>query len=111
MSENPVSRVRLSDAIAELRAEIERAKLEGEGKLVRFAAKEISVELSLEFGLTAEIKAGVSKWIPFVDISGKAGGSDKSVHKITLTLEIDPSVGTGGRIADSGGPKPVLPKS
>ena len=103
--------MRLADAIAELRAEISRAQWEGEGKDVRFAAKAIEVELSVDFGWTAEGSAGVSKWIPFVDIGVKGGGSEKSVHKVKLTLEID----TGGEpskglISDPSGPAPVKPK-
>src|SRR4051812_37783076 len=107
MTENRVPNMRLADAIAELRAEISRARQEGEGKDVRFAAKAIEVELSVNFGWTAEGTAGVSKWIPFVDLSAKGGGSEKSLHKVKLTLEID----TGGepskgRITDSSGPAP-----
>lgn len=98
----------LADAIAELRAEISRARTEGEGKDVRFAAKAIEVELSIDFGWTAEASAAVSKWVPFVDLGAKGGGSEKSLHKIKLTLEID----TGGepskaRISDDDGPAPV----
>jgi hypothetical protein len=102
--------MRLADAIAELRAEISHARQKGEGKDVRFAAKSIEVELSIDFGWTAEATAGVSKWIPFVDLSAKGGGSEKSLHKVKLILEID----TGGepskrRIIDSSGPAPVRP--
>jgi hypothetical protein len=68
MGQNKTPRVRLADAITELRAEISRARQEGQGKDVRFAAKSIEVELSFEFGLTAEASAGVAKWIPFVDL-------------------------------------------
>ena len=111
MTENRPPNIRLADAIAELRAEISRAQQEGEGKDVRFAAKAIEVELSVDFGWTAEGTAGVSKWIPFVDIGVKGSGSEKSLHKVKLTLEID----TGGeplksRISDPGGPAPVRPK-
>ena len=111
MTENRAPNVRLADAIAELRAEISRAQQEGEGKDVRFAAKAIEVELSVDFGWTAEGTAGVSKWIPFVDLGVKGSGSEKSLHKVKLTLEID----TGGepskgRISDSSGPAPVKPK-
>ncbi|MCO5966034.1 trypco2 family protein [Sinorhizobium meliloti] len=99
--------VRLADAISELRAEISRARQEGEGKDVRFASKAIEVELSLDFSWTVEGTGGLSKWIPFVDLSAKGGSGEKSLHKIKLTLEID----TGGdpskgRISDTIGPAP-----
>lgn len=110
MTENRPPNVRLADAIAELRAEISRARQEGEGKDIRFAAKAIEVELSVDFGWTVEGTAGVSKWIPFVDLGMKGSGSEKSLHKVKLTLEID----TGGepsnaRIIDTTGPAPVKP--
>ena len=110
MTQTKAPRVRLSDAIAELRAEISRARREGEGKDVRFATKEIVVELSLDFGWTAEAEAGVSGWIPFVDLSAKGSTNKTSQHKVTLTLEID----TGGEpskglISDETGPAPVTP--
>jgi hypothetical protein len=92
VTENTRSKIRLADAIAELREEISRAQREAEGKDVRFAAKAIEVELSVDFGWTAEGSAGVSKWIPFVDVGVKGGGNEKSLHKVKLTLEID----TGG---------------
>ena len=67
VTENVTPRVKLADAIAELRSEISRARAEGRGKDVRFAAKAIEVELSLEFGQTAEGAAGVPKWVPLVE--------------------------------------------
>jgi Trypsin-co-occurring domain 2 len=101
-------RIRLADAISELRAEISRAMQEGEGKEVRFTAKTIEVELSLDFNWAAEASGGVSKWIPLVDLAAKGSGSEKTLHKIKLALEID----TGGdlskgRISDNAGPAPV----
>src|SRR4051812_17407 len=61
-------KIRLADAIAELRAEISRARRTGEGQEVRFAAKTIELELSMDFGWSAEVSGGVSKWIPLVDL-------------------------------------------
>jgi hypothetical protein len=96
----------LADAIAQLREQISLARQEGEGKDVRFAAKTIEVELSLEFGVSGEVKAGVPKWIPFVEIGAKAGGSQKSLNKVKLTLEID-SAGQPSKnlISDDKGPE------
>jgi hypothetical protein len=97
----------LADAIAELRTQIEKARVEGAGKPVRFSAKQIEVELSIEFGLKAEVSAGISKWVPFVDLAAKAGGNENSSHKIKLTLEMEPIDGAGRLIADDEGPKPA----
>ena len=110
MSENVKPRIRLADAIAELRAEIDRAKRDGEGKDVRFAAKAIEVELSIDFGWSAEVNAGAPKWIPFIDLAAKGAGSEKSLHKIKVTLEIDAQGdSTKGLIGDTRGPAPVKP--
>lgn len=111
MTGNLTSKIRLADALAELRAEFSRARQEGEGKDVRFAAKEIVVELSIDFGWTAEASGGVSKWVPFVDLAAKGTTEKGSLHKVTLSLQID----TGGdptkaRIADASGPLPVISK-
>jgi hypothetical protein len=110
MTEPTPSRIRLADAIAELRAEISRAQLEGEGKDVRFTAKEIQIELSVDFELTAEGTAGAPKWIPFLNLGFRGESSKTSMHKVTLTLEIDTGGNPSkGRIADSSGPRRLNP--
>jgi hypothetical protein len=112
MTEKAASRIRLADAIAELRAEISHARQAGTGKDVRFSAKTIEVELSIDFELSAEANASVSKWIPFIDVGAKAKGGQKSLHKIKLTLEID-NGGTPSNnlITDAKGPKPIGSRS
>jgi hypothetical protein len=106
------TKIGLADAITELRAELSRARQEGEGKDIRFSAKAIDVELSVDFGWTAEGTAGIAKWIPFVDLSVKGGGNEKSLHKVKLTLEIDTTGDPSkGLISDPSGPGRVKPKS
>lgn len=108
MTNAPTSRIRLADALAELRSEISRARREGEGQDVRFAAKEIEVELSVDFGWAAEASGGVSKWIPFVDLNATGSTDKRSLHKIKLTLEIDTRGDRSkGLISDDSGPAPV----
>ena len=58
MTQSAKPRISLADAIAELPAGISRAKRGGEGQDVRFAAKEIEVELFLDFCRTVEATAG-----------------------------------------------------
>jgi hypothetical protein len=107
VTQSPTPRIRLADAIAELRAEISRAQKEGQGKDVRFAPKAIEIELSLDFGWNAEGSAGVSKWIPFVDLGIKGSGSEKALHKVKLTLEINTAgEPSRGLISDEDGPAP-----
>jgi hypothetical protein len=45
-------------------------------RTVRFAAKSIEVELSFEW---------VAKWIPFVDLGVKGGGSGKAIPQRALS--------------------------
>jgi Trypsin-co-occurring domain 2 len=100
---NTTPKMRLADAIAELRAEISRARQEGEGKDVRFAAKEIEVELSLDFGWKAEASVGVSKWIPFVDLGVKGSGDEKSLHNVKSSRRGCGNRGAGRRVSCSSG--------
>jgi Trypsin-co-occurring domain 2 len=98
-------RIGLADAIAELRSELSRARRQGEGSDIRFAAKAIEIELAIDFTWSAEGTVGVAKWIPFVDLSAKGGASEKSGHKLKLTLEIaKDGTPAGELISDADGP-------
>jgi hypothetical protein len=87
----------LADAIANLRAELSRARRAGEGTDIRFAAGEITVELAIEFSSSQEVGAAV-KIFSIFDVGGKANASDIATHKITLKL----------RLADDGTPADQL---
>jgi hypothetical protein len=94
-------RIGLAEAIAGLRSELSEARRQGEGQDVHFAVGEIEVELGLEFGWTREAGGGF-KLLSFVDLSGKAGSSDKATHKIKLKLTIDTTgVQSAGVIAST----------
>lgn len=101
-------RIGLADAISQLRAELSRARLDGEGKDIRFSLSEIEVELMLEFGINAEAGGGI-KLFSFVDVSGKAATNNKSGHKLKFSLTVAPegeaSVGKF-LVSDSDGPGP-----
>jgi hypothetical protein len=102
MTDDQKSRLRLADAISELRREISKAKLEGEGKDVRFRARAIELELSIDFEFGVEAETGLSKWLPFVEAKIKGNADRKAAHKLVMHLEIDggQSKGEGG---DPGG--------
>jgi hypothetical protein len=109
MTDDQKSRVRLADAIKELRVEISRARQEGQGQDVRFRAKSIEVELSIDFEMSGEGSAGVPKWIPFVDVSVKGSAKRSSAHKIVIKLEIDETGNPAGNlIGDPTGPGPTV---
>jgi hypothetical protein len=99
----------LADAIAELRAELSRARRIAAGQDVRFSIEEIEVELSLEFGTMQSANGGI-KVFSFVDLSGKHGTSNKTTHKLKLKLTVDPPGQPSlGAIQDDEGPQPVKP--
>ena len=79
------TQVTLTEAIAQLRAQLEDAQEEGRGKSLRFLDQSVEVELSIVFKTEFEGGAGVKAW--FLDISGKAKSADENVHKVKLVLE------------------------
>jgi hypothetical protein len=106
-ADTPDSRIGLSQAIAGLRAELSAARREGEGADVRFAVGEIEVELNLEFGWSREVGGGF-KLLSFVDLSGKAGATDKTSHKVKIKLTIDPTGNpSAGVISDADVPAKI----
>jgi hypothetical protein len=88
--DNANSRIGLAEAIAGLRADLSTARLQGEGQDIRFSVGEIEVELAVEFGWSKEAGGGF-KLFSFVDLSGKAGSTDKATNKVKLKLTIDSS--------------------
>jgi Trypsin-co-occurring domain 2 len=81
MAEN----VTVTEAVKQLRVQLEAAQQEGAGKALRFLARSVEVELSIVFKSETEGGAGVKAW--FLDVSGKAKASDETTHKVKLMLE------------------------
>jgi hypothetical protein len=102
-------RVGLADAIAGLRAELSRARMESKDQDIRFDVDKIEVELSIDFGLEREAKGGF-KLFSFVDVGGKVADSTKTGHKVKLSLSVHPDGRPSEpfRISSEGGPKPVF---
>jgi len=90
--DNMSDNVTVADAIKQLRAQLEDAQHEGEGKDLRFVAKSVEVELAIVFKSETEGGAGVKAW--FLDISGRAKTGDETAHKVKLVLE---PIGRGGK--------------
>lgn len=76
----------LSDAIAQLRAELAAALAEGEGKDLRLTAE--SIELELTVGLTAQgdAEARVGIWT-VLTLGAKASAGRETTHRLMLTLK------------------------
>ncbi|WP_407522705.1 trypco2 family protein [Methylobacterium oryzisoli] len=77
--------VTLSEAIRQLRLQLEEAQRESENGGVRFIAKSIDVELGIVFKKGIEGGAGIKAW--FLDASSKIKSDDETTHKIKLVLE------------------------
>lgn len=77
-------KIALSTVISELRSELRKAQIEGQGQLPRFLAKEAVVELQVGVTENTEGKGGVSFWV-FTAEAGKKFET-QSTQKITLTL-------------------------
>ncbi|MEU6247245.1 trypco2 family protein [Glycomyces sp. NPDC047010] len=95
--ESPVT---LGQALKSLRQEVAQAVYDSSDSQIRFRAKEIEVELTLQVTASTAAEAGVSIWSV---VTGRASGSDSTAqtHKVRLVLE---PVG----IDDSGRPQELL---
>jgi hypothetical protein len=90
MSENtqePGDAIALSDAIAHLRGELQKAMAEGAGKQTRFRAKVIELELSIAFSREGKGKAGIRAWV--FELGGEASVKRDEIHRIKLQLELE----------------------
>jgi hypothetical protein len=77
----------LSEAIAELRAELRKAVLERNDQDIIFTPKGIELELGVI--LETEAKAGGGfKLLALVDLSSEATASRSSAHKVKLILDV-----------------------
>lgn len=86
---NDHGRIGLADAIAGLRAELSRARLDSHGQDVRFDVDNVEVELSIDFDLETEAHGGF-KLFSFVDVGGKVADGTKTGHKVKLSLSVHP---------------------
>ena len=74
----------LSQAIADLRAELTRALFQGAGEEVRFDVGPIELELGLELAASAQAK-GEAKWV-VVSFGATATGERTATHTVKLVL-------------------------
>lgn len=87
--DSQAQRVGLAEAIAGLRAELSRARLESRNQDIRFDVDKIEVELSIDFKLETEARGGF-KLFSFVDVGGKVADGTKTGHKVKLSLSVHP---------------------
>ncbi len=91
--------IELSQMIIDLRAALERAQAEGEGKSIQFLVNETELELNVK--VAGDANAGIKFYV----LSAGAGVSDEQTQKIRLKLQPVTKVGNKYRkvtIADEG---------
>jgi hypothetical protein len=76
--------VGLSEAIATVRAELERAIEEGEGSALAFRAGPVEMEFRVSFSKTGSAGAGVRAWVVSAGTKGEL--SNSAMHRLTLSL-------------------------
>lgn len=102
------TRIGLAEAIAGLRADLSQARRESAGHDVRFGVDKVEIELTVDFGIEREARGGM-RLFSFIDLSGKSGSSEKSGHKVKLTLSVDDGGDPSAPFRLTGpGPGPVL---
>jgi hypothetical protein len=79
------SDVRLSDAIGQVRSELERATEGGKDSALAFRAGPVELEFQVAFEVTAGADAGVRVWVISAGAKGEASRSASHRLKVTLT--------------------------
>jgi hypothetical protein len=87
-----VAELELSEVIAKLRGDLIKAQQEGEGKDLKFAISEVSVELQIGVTREASGSAGLKFWV--LDLNGSTKGSNATTQKITLKMNVESASGT-----------------
>ncbi|WP_327287976.1 trypco2 family protein [Streptomyces sp. NBC_01198] len=77
--------IELSVLIGQLRAELTRAMVEGQGSELRFALGEVELELMLAVERDAGVNGRVRFWV--AEGGGEAKVADSATQRIRLTLE------------------------
>ena len=100
-----MDRIRLSDAIANLRAELTKAREAAVGKDLQFAVGDVEIELQIEAERSAKAEGGVDWWI---FKAGVESAADSAVtHKLLLKLNV---ADKGGRKVNVGSRRNKAPR-
>lgn len=76
----------LAQALAMLRAQLQEASEEGQGKTLRFAIEEATLELQLVAKTDTKLGGGVKWWVVSADAAATAGNAH--TQKVTLRMSI-----------------------
>lgn len=101
MSDGDDIGVDLADAIATVRAELERAIAEGEGSALAFRAGPIELEFEVAFSSKASTGGGVRAWVVSAEASGERARARTHRLKVSLT-PVRRADGTEAQIGSTG---------
>jgi len=85
MEDESISDVGLSEAIGQVRSELERATEGGKDSKLAFRAGPVELEFQVAFEACAAADAGVRVWVLSVGAKGEASRSASHRLKVTLT--------------------------
>lgn len=86
----------LAEAIGRVRAELEDARVRGEGQELRFRLTEVTLEFAVELTREAGAEGGIKVWV--VSVGAKGGVS--SAHTNTVRVSMVPQVKSGDEWVD-----------
>lgn len=99
----------LGEVICALRAELEGAIKEGEGKDIQFEPTAIDLEFSVGVTQSADGKAGIRFWV--VELGGGGSYTSESVQMMRLSLHPVSATGANVRIVSGTDLNPLSPRS
>lgn len=85
------AKIRLAEAVQQLRKEMMEASKAGEGEALRFDVQEVELEAQVEVTTSGEGTAGVSFWV----VNAEAGGKREVGHLHKVTLKLRPGMTSG----------------
>jgi hypothetical protein len=91
--------IELAQLLTSLRSEINKARLDGQGKDVRFRIDGIELELQVTVERSAETNGGVRFWV--ASLGGKGGVTSGETHVVRLSLTAETSAGGSVLTGDS----------
>jgi hypothetical protein len=86
----------LAEAIGRVRAELENARVRGEGQELQFRLDEVTLEFGVELAREGGAEAGINIWV----VSVGAKGQVSSAHTNTVTVSMVPQVKSGAEWVD-----------
>lgn len=107
MSDQPATPIELSQLIAGVRAELQKAREEGQGKPLQFKVRDIELELAVTTQQADKVKGGIKIYV----LSGGAEESSARVHVHKIKLKLDPQLAEDPKKEFLASGEGVTPKS